>query len=177
MTISSVLNSFSSVSSYSLKNTKKGAADDATASIPSKSLILDSSLQISDEAKRLYEQSRQDNSKNPDWATDTTITTPSGEVIKTQWINVEKMLDAKLTADDKRIIGFPFRGKSVDDVTARTLISQAVVNMRDSEMLTGNITKSFLLGNGVNQLDLGNDLNFQSVETHAALMDILSRTT
>ena len=176
MTINSVLNSYSSPSLYSPKNTKAGTAGDATAPIPTKSSISAASLQISDEAKRLYEKSQQANSKNPYWATDTTITTPSGEVIKTQWVDVGKMLDAKLTADDKRVLGFPFHGKSVDDVTARTLLGQTIVDMRDSGMLSGKITKSYLLGNGANQLNLTRDPNFQSAEAHAALMDILSRT-
>lgn len=178
MTIPSVLNSFSSVTAYSSKSTKAATSgDSATASATPKSSALDSSVQISDEARRLYEQSQQSNAKNPDWATDTTITTESGEIIKTQWIDVNKMLNTKLSAEDKQVLGFPFEGKGIDDITARILIGQAVVDMRDSGMLTGSITKSFLLGNGVNQLDLANHPNFQSAETHATLMDILSRAT
>ena len=177
MTISSMLHSFSSISPYSLKNNKTGKANDATASVPSKSAILEPSLQISDEANRLYEQSRQDNSKNPDWATDTTITTSNGEVIKTQWIDVNKMLNEKLSAEDKRILGFPLEGKGIDDFNTRILLGQAIVNMHDLGALNGKITKSFLLGNGMNQLDLANNPNYQSAEAHAALMDILSRTS
>jgi hypothetical protein len=180
MTISSILNSYSNafVSSPKLKtDVANNDVETASNSAQSKSSALNSSVQISDDAKRLYEQSQKDNSKNPDWATDTTITTPSGEVIKTQWINVEKMLDAKLTADDKRVLGFPFRGKSVEDVSARTLISQAIIGMRDSGDLSGNITKKYLLGSDVNQLDLAKQPNFQNAEGQATLMDILSRVS
>ena len=178
MTISSILNSYSNAFVNSPKpKTDTGNNGNDTAPTSNKSSILNSSVAISDEAKQLYEQSQKNTTSNPDWATDTTITTPNGEVIKTQWINVEKMLDAKLTADDKRVLGFPFRGKSVEDVSARTLISQAIVSMRDSGDLAGNITKSFLLGNDVNQLDLTKQPNFQNPQGQATLMDILSRTT
>jgi hypothetical protein len=176
MTISSILNSYSNAF-VNLPKPKTDTANNGidTAPTSNKSSILNSSVEISDDAKRLYEQSQQNTTNNPDWATDTTITTPSGEVIKTQWINVEKMLDAKLTADDKRVLGFPFRGKSVEDASARTLISQAIVGMRDSGDLSGNITKKYLLGSDVNQLDLAKQPNFQNAEGQATLMDILSR--
>lgn len=179
MTISSILNLYSNsfVSSPRLKTDATNNGIATTQTSPEKSSTLDSTVQISDEAKRLYEQTQKNNANKPEWATDTTITTDSGEVIKTQWINIDKMLDAKLTADDKRVLGFPFVGKSVDDVTMRTLISQAIVDMRDSGALTGNITKSFLLGKDINQLDLVKHPNFQNAEGQATLMDILSRVS
>ena len=47
--------------------------------------------------------------------------------------------------------------------------------MRDSGDLAGNITKKYLLGSDVNQLDLAKQPNFQNAEGQATLMDILSR--
>ena len=75
MTISSIQNSYFNA----FVNLPKPKTDTAnnnvdTAPITNKSTKLNSSVEISDNAKRLYEQSEKNITSNPDWTTDTTIT-------------------------------------------------------------------------------------------------------
>lgn len=177
MAISNVLNSYSNISYPAKPLLNSGSAGAVVSAAQPKSAIFDSSVQISDEAKHLFEQSQKTDAAHPDWAIDTTITTNTGEVIKTQWIDVNKMLDEKLSTDDKKVLGFPFSGKDMNGDTLRTLIAQAVVNGRDAGTLNGPISKNYLLGDNPYQLGLSAQVNFQDAKGQAVLQDILSRVT
>lgn len=173
MAINGLLNSYSTLPIYPNKPARPvGESNVNVTKNQVRASIPDSSVQISDEARRLSEQAQKPESDKPDWAYDTTITTDGGKVIKTQWIDVNKMLDERLSAEDKRVLGFPFTGSAA---TSRTLLAGDILRMRDAGELTGNITKSLLLGKGVGQFDLANSPDFRTSEGQEALMDILSR--
>ena len=110
-----------------------------------------------------------------DWTTDTTITTPDGKVIKTQWVEVNKMLDASLSSDDKAILGFPFSSKNPDVTSGLTLLAMTIKQQRELGYLKGPLTKDYLFGSGDNKLDLKNDPNFNTASAKAALDAISQR--
>ena len=156
-------------SALAANNTKREMAVGSQSDLSTLSLSADKSQQDIDT------QADNTAANTNNWTTDTTITTPDGKVIKSQWIEVNKMLDANLSSEDKKALGFPFSTNDPNVSSSLTLLALTIKEQRELGYLKGPLTKDYLFGSGDNKLDMYNSPNFNSASLKSALDMIAQR--
>lgn len=181
MSISSVINqrqnpyAISSPTTNAIGGTSKAAM--ANESVTVKGDV--STVSISPEAMRLFEQSKQTTAEQPvdDLQNEAKYNVP--EMKQGVLYNVDKWIDTHMSAEDKQVLGFPLaQGQASTENDALRQLGLAILDKRNLGFLKGPLTKQYLTDEG--PYGVGNVkkwAQFQSAAGQNTLNEIFSRAT
>ena len=140
-----------------------------------------STVTISPEAKRLFEQSQQAQAAADqpvdDLHNEAKYNVP--EMKEGVFYNVDKWIDTHMSAEDKQVLGFPFApGSSTPEKDALHELGLAILDKRNLGFLKGPLTKQYLTDDG--PYGVGNVkkwAQFQSAAGQNMLNQIFSRAS
>lgn len=138
-----------------------------------------STVSISPEAMRLFEQSKQTAAEQPvdDLHNEAKYNVP--EMQQGVLYNVDKWIDTHMSTEDKQVLGFPLaQGQASTENDALRQLGLAILDKRNLGFLKGHLTKQYLTDEG--PYGIGNVkkwAQFQSAAGQNTLNEIFSRVS
>lgn len=151
MSISSVINQRQNPYAISTPTTNAvGGTNKTTLANESVTVKSDvSTVSISPEAMRLFEQSKQTAAEQPvdDLQNEAKYNVP--EMQQGVLYNVDKWIDTHMSAEDKQVLGFPLaQGQASPENDALKQLGLAILDKRNLGFLKGPLTKQYLTDEG-----------------------------